>query len=172
MLRPHMRAAAYSNYFDDAEKASRVRDTMGDNFQRLQALKDRFDPGNLLHRNQNIPPTAHGKRNVRSGSKNWGQGRTTRRSRSRRPAPARKIRKFLVIGNVTSVWTSVRRAGGGIFRDLAIDTLNGAANRISGWNFLLKCIWHAAYTITALSALPVWAPSPLWPFLVRVLGFK
>jgi FAD/FMN-containing dehydrogenase len=26
------------------------------NFERLQALKSRYDPGNVLHRNQNIPP--------------------------------------------------------------------------------------------------------------------
>jgi FAD/FMN-containing dehydrogenase len=25
-------------------------------FERLQALKRRYDPDNLLHRNQNIPP--------------------------------------------------------------------------------------------------------------------
>ena len=27
-------------------------------FERLQALKRRYDPDNVLHRNQNIPPLA------------------------------------------------------------------------------------------------------------------
>jgi FAD/FMN-containing dehydrogenase len=30
---------------------------MGPGFERLQALKDRYDPRNLLHLNQNIPPS-------------------------------------------------------------------------------------------------------------------
>jgi FAD/FMN-containing dehydrogenase len=34
-----------------------VRAAFGeDAFQRLQALKHRYDPGNVLRRNQNIPP--------------------------------------------------------------------------------------------------------------------
>ena len=35
----------------------RVRAAFGDeSFERLQALKRRYDPANVLHRNQNIPP--------------------------------------------------------------------------------------------------------------------
>jgi FAD/FMN-containing dehydrogenase len=34
-----------------------VRAGFGDEaFERLQALKQRYDPENVLHRNQNIPP--------------------------------------------------------------------------------------------------------------------
>jgi FAD/FMN-containing dehydrogenase len=36
-----------------------VRATFGAaGFERLQALKRRFDPNNVLHRNQNVPPLA------------------------------------------------------------------------------------------------------------------
>ena len=57
LLEPHMRAAAYSNYLDDDEGMDRVRHSFGENFDRLQQLKDHYDPQNLLHLNQNIPPS-------------------------------------------------------------------------------------------------------------------
>ena len=39
------------------EPIERVRAASGDDaFERLQALKRRYDPDNILHRNQNIPP--------------------------------------------------------------------------------------------------------------------
>jgi len=39
------------------EPLDRVRSAFGaDSFDRLRALKTRYDPGNVLHRNQNIPP--------------------------------------------------------------------------------------------------------------------
>jgi FAD/FMN-containing dehydrogenase len=56
-LLPHSRDSAYTNYMDDDEGAVRVKQAFGDNFPRLQALKDRYDPTNLFHRNQNIPPS-------------------------------------------------------------------------------------------------------------------
>ena len=56
-LRPHARAGAYSNYMGDDEALSRVKQAFGDNFQRLQQIKDRYDPANLFRRNQNIPPS-------------------------------------------------------------------------------------------------------------------
>jgi FAD/FMN-containing dehydrogenase len=40
------------------EPIDRVRAAFGpDSFARLQALKSRYDPDNVLHRNQNIPPS-------------------------------------------------------------------------------------------------------------------
>lgn len=57
LLEPHMRPAAYSNYLDDDETDDRVRHSFGENYQRLQALKDRYDPTNLLRLNQNISPS-------------------------------------------------------------------------------------------------------------------
>ena len=45
------------NYMQADEPVARVRAAFGgQHFERLQALKRRYDPGNVLHRNQNIPP--------------------------------------------------------------------------------------------------------------------
>jgi FAD/FMN-containing dehydrogenase len=47
----------YVNYMQADEPIERVRATFGDEaFERLQALKRRYDPNNVLPRNQNIPP--------------------------------------------------------------------------------------------------------------------
>jgi len=47
----------YANYMQADEPLERVRAAFGDRaFERLQALKKRYDPNNVLHRNQNIPP--------------------------------------------------------------------------------------------------------------------
>ena len=46
----------YVNYMQADEPAERVRAAFGaESFERLQMLKARFDPDNVLHRNQNIP---------------------------------------------------------------------------------------------------------------------
>jgi FAD/FMN-containing dehydrogenase len=56
-LRPWAVSGGYFNYMQADEPIERVRAAFGpDSFERLQALKRRYDPGNLLHRNQNIPP--------------------------------------------------------------------------------------------------------------------
>ncbi len=47
----------YVNYMQADEPIERVRATFGnETFDRLQKLKQRYDPHNILHRNQNIPP--------------------------------------------------------------------------------------------------------------------
>ena len=47
---------AYVNYMQADEPIERVRAAFGaDTFDRLQALKRRYDPQNVLRRNQNIP---------------------------------------------------------------------------------------------------------------------
>jgi FAD/FMN-containing dehydrogenase len=47
----------YVNYMQADEPIERVRAAFGDEaFERLQRLKQRYDPNNVLHRNQNIPP--------------------------------------------------------------------------------------------------------------------
>jgi FAD/FMN-containing dehydrogenase len=47
----------YANYMQADEPIERVRAAFGDEaFEPLQALKRRYDPDNVLHRNQNIPP--------------------------------------------------------------------------------------------------------------------
>jgi FAD/FMN-containing dehydrogenase len=48
----------YVNYMQADEPIERVRAAFGSEvFERLQALKRRYDPTNVLHRNQNIPPS-------------------------------------------------------------------------------------------------------------------
>jgi FAD/FMN-containing dehydrogenase len=56
-LEPWSLGGGYVNYMQADEPVERVRAAFGDEaFARLQALKRRYDPGNVLHRNQNIPP--------------------------------------------------------------------------------------------------------------------
>ncbi|NNE23279.1 MAG: FAD-binding oxidoreductase [Rhizobiales bacterium] len=57
-LEPHMSEGVYSNYMGDDETATRVRRAYGQNFERLTALKARYDPHNHFHLNQNIPPAS------------------------------------------------------------------------------------------------------------------
>jgi FAD/FMN-containing dehydrogenase len=49
--------AGYVNYMQADEPIERVRAVFGDDaFERLQVLKRRYDPHNVLRRNQNVPP--------------------------------------------------------------------------------------------------------------------
>jgi FAD/FMN-containing dehydrogenase len=53
-LRPHGRGV-YVNNLTDAE-AGRVPEAYGGNYERLVALKRKYDPENLFQHNANIPP--------------------------------------------------------------------------------------------------------------------
>ncbi|MGH3043453.1 MAG: FAD-binding oxidoreductase [Gaiellaceae bacterium] len=56
-IQPWAVSGGYANYMQADEPIERVRAAFGDEaFDRLQALKRRYDPGNVLMRNQNIPP--------------------------------------------------------------------------------------------------------------------
>ena len=56
-IEPWAFSGGYVNYMQADEPIERVRAAFGDAaFERLQALKRRYDPTNVLHRNQNIPP--------------------------------------------------------------------------------------------------------------------
>jgi len=56
-LEPWSVSGGYINYMQADEPIDRVRAAFGErSFDRLQALKRRYDPDNVLHRNQNIPP--------------------------------------------------------------------------------------------------------------------
>jgi len=56
-IEPWSLGGGYANYMQADEPLERVRGAFGDEaFERLRALKRRYDPGNVLHRNQNIPP--------------------------------------------------------------------------------------------------------------------
>jgi FAD/FMN-containing dehydrogenase len=57
-IEPSLTGGAYINFLS-AEGAARVEAAYGaEKFARLRDLKDRYDPTNLFHRNQNVPPTA------------------------------------------------------------------------------------------------------------------
>jgi FAD/FMN-containing dehydrogenase len=57
-IAPHTTTGAYLNFTSD-EGVERVRETFGpEGYARLVALKDRYDPTNLFHLNQNIRPSA------------------------------------------------------------------------------------------------------------------
>jgi FAD/FMN-containing dehydrogenase len=56
-VEPWSVSGGYLNYMQADEPIERVRAAFGDEaFGRLQALKRRYDPNNVLRRNQNIPP--------------------------------------------------------------------------------------------------------------------
>jgi len=58
-IHPYSAGGAYVNFLMD-EGADRVAATYGDNFDRLRRVKAAYDPGNLFHVNQNIPPAPGG----------------------------------------------------------------------------------------------------------------
>jgi FAD/FMN-containing dehydrogenase len=56
-IEPWSVSGGYVNYMQADEPLDRVRAAFGpDSFDRLRTLKTRYDPSNVLHRNQNIPP--------------------------------------------------------------------------------------------------------------------
>jgi FAD/FMN-containing dehydrogenase len=56
-IEPYSVGGGYANYMQADEPLDRVRAAFGpDSFARLQSLKARYDPDNVLHRNQNVPP--------------------------------------------------------------------------------------------------------------------
>jgi len=58
-IEPWAVSGGYVNYMQADEPIERVRSAFGEEtFERLQALKARYDPENVLRRNQNIPPAA------------------------------------------------------------------------------------------------------------------
>jgi FAD/FMN-containing dehydrogenase len=54
-LRPHMADRRYMNYMS-ADDGGYVHDAYGPNYERLVEIKQVYDPDNLFHLNQNIPP--------------------------------------------------------------------------------------------------------------------
>jgi hypothetical protein len=54
--RPYLSGRAYVNYLSQ-EGAERVREAYGPNYQRLAALKKKYDPSNFFRLNQNIEPS-------------------------------------------------------------------------------------------------------------------
>jgi FAD/FMN-containing dehydrogenase len=61
-MHPHSSGQAYMNFFTADEGADRLRAAYADaTYQRLAALKARFDPDNFFRLNQNIQPAAAGR---------------------------------------------------------------------------------------------------------------
>jgi FAD/FMN-containing dehydrogenase len=59
-IEPSLTGGAYINFLS-AEGGERVQAAYGaEKYARLQALKDRYDPTNLFHLNQNVPPSKAG----------------------------------------------------------------------------------------------------------------
>jgi FAD/FMN-containing dehydrogenase len=54
-LHPYSLGGAYTNFMMD-EGSDRVRASYGSNYERLARIKNRYDPSNLFHVNQNIQP--------------------------------------------------------------------------------------------------------------------
>jgi len=61
-LQPFLVASSYGNYVTDEGEAI-ARENYGANYDRLVALKNKYDPTNFFRLNHNIKPTRH----VRSG---------------------------------------------------------------------------------------------------------
>ena len=56
-VRPYTTGDAAMNFLTDDEREERVRAAYGDNYERLVAVKDEWDPQNLFRMNQNVEPT-------------------------------------------------------------------------------------------------------------------
>jgi FAD/FMN-containing dehydrogenase len=56
-MEPHLADAVYVNNLGEEEGRTRVQAAYGTNYERLAAVKRRFDPDNLFRVNQNIVPS-------------------------------------------------------------------------------------------------------------------
>ena len=56
-VRPHTNGAAAMNFLTADEPDARLRAAYGDNYDRLVALKDEWDPENVFRLNQNVEPS-------------------------------------------------------------------------------------------------------------------
>jgi hypothetical protein len=57
-VHPFNPGGAYINFMMDDEAQGRVQASYGENYERLTAVKAKYDPNNLFRVNQNIPPAA------------------------------------------------------------------------------------------------------------------
>ena len=60
-LKPYAQKGTYLNYLMD-EGAQRVEESFGAQYERMVALKNKYDPTNFFRMNQNIKPTTNGSR--------------------------------------------------------------------------------------------------------------
>lgn len=57
-MEPYYTSGVYVNYLDDDDTSSHIQSAYGQNFERLQAVKDLYDPENIFHLNQNVAPSS------------------------------------------------------------------------------------------------------------------
>ena len=57
-LHPTSAGGAYVNFMMEDEGEDRIRASYRGNYDRLSQVKKRYDPTNLFHINQNIPPAS------------------------------------------------------------------------------------------------------------------
>jgi FAD/FMN-containing dehydrogenase len=57
-LAPFMAPGRYLNYLEEDAAAVGVAAAYGPNYARLRQLKAKYDPENVFHLNQNIPPAS------------------------------------------------------------------------------------------------------------------
>ena len=88
-LHPYSAGGAYVNFMMD-EGQDRVKATYGDNYDRLVAIKTKYDPQNLFHVNQNIRPVEQG-RQAATHNQTWFEGV---HERSERPTIAPAMRRL------------------------------------------------------------------------------
>ncbi len=55
---PHSSSGGYVNYLSNDSDDELIRGTFGNNYQRLAAVKAKYDPTNFFHFNQNVKPAA------------------------------------------------------------------------------------------------------------------
>ena len=55
-VEPHLSGGRWLNYLGDDQGEDAIRAAYGPNHERLREIKRRYDPGNVFHLNQNIPP--------------------------------------------------------------------------------------------------------------------
>jgi FAD/FMN-containing dehydrogenase len=55
-VHPHDPGGGYVNFMSDDEGQDRIKAFCGENYDRLVAVKRKYDPGNLFRVNQNINP--------------------------------------------------------------------------------------------------------------------
>jgi FAD/FMN-containing dehydrogenase len=55
-MEPHGNGAVYVNFLHNDEGEARIRAAYGDRYARLRQAKATYDPENVFHSNQNIPP--------------------------------------------------------------------------------------------------------------------
>ena len=55
-MRRFSTGGTYINFLTEEEGDDRIRDALGENYDRLVDIKSKYDPGNMFRNNKNIAP--------------------------------------------------------------------------------------------------------------------